>query len=76
MRRVMAGDKEIDRCLACGALWFDYGEIRELTEGHLEVEAGEETPQDPPGGLLRKMHRQAMSISCPRCGGAVGAIDS
>jgi membrane associated rhomboid family serine protease len=75
MRRVMAGDREIDRCLACGALWFDYGEIRELTEGHLEVEPGEATPQDPPGGLLRKMHRQAMSVSCPRCGGAVGAID-
>jgi len=75
MRRVMAGGKEIDRCLACGALWFDYGEIRELTEGHLEVLPGEETPQDPPGGRLRKMHRQAMSIACPRCGGAVGAID-
>lgn len=75
MRRVIAGDKEIDRCLACGALWFDYGEIRELTEGHLAVETGEQTPQDPPGELLRKMHRQALSISCPRCGGAVGAID-
>lgn len=75
MRRVMAGDKEIDRCLACGALWFDYGEIRELTEGHLEVEPGQETPQDPPKGLLRNMHRQARSISCPRCEGAMGAID-
>ncbi len=75
MRRVMAGNKEIDRCLACGALWFDYGEIRELTEGHLEVEPGQETPQDPPKGLLRKMHWQARSISCPRCGGAMGAID-
>jgi len=75
MRRVVAGDKEIDRCLACGALWFDYGEIRELTEGHLAVEPEEETPQDPPGGQLRKMHRQAMSLACPRCGGAVGAID-
>jgi membrane associated rhomboid family serine protease/Zn-finger nucleic acid-binding protein len=75
MRRVMAGEKEIDRCLACGALWFDYGEIRELTEGHLSVERGDTTPQGPAGGLLRKMHRQAMSLSCPRCGGPVGAID-
>jgi membrane associated rhomboid family serine protease len=75
MRRLMAGNKEIDRCLACGSLWFDYGEIRELTEGHLAVEPEEETPSDPPGGLLRRMHRQAMSLSCPRCGGDVGAID-
>jgi membrane associated rhomboid family serine protease len=75
LRRVIAGNKEIDRCLACGALWFDHGEIRGLTEGHLAVEPGEETPQDPPGELLRKMHRQARSITCPRCGGAVGAID-
>jgi membrane associated rhomboid family serine protease len=75
MRRVVAGDKEIDRCLACGALWFDHGEIRELTAGRLVADPGEETPGDPPGGLLRKMHRQAASLSCPRCGGAVGAID-
>ncbi len=75
MRRVVSGEKEIDRCLACGALWFDYGEIRELTEGRLAIEAPEETPQDPPGGPLHRMHRQARSIACPRCGGAVGAID-
>src|SRR3990172_10109878 len=35
MRRVLAGGKEIDRCLSCGALWFDCGEIRELTDGRL-----------------------------------------
>jgi Zn-finger nucleic acid-binding protein len=75
MRRVMAGDREIDRCIACGALWFDYGEIRELTEGRLAADAGEETPHDPPGGELRRMHRQAASLSCPQCGGRVGAID-
>ncbi len=75
MCRVVAGDKEIDRCLACGTLWFDYGEIRELTAGRLAADPGEETPDAPPGGLLRKMHRQAASLSCPRCGGAVGAID-
>jgi membrane associated rhomboid family serine protease/Zn-finger nucleic acid-binding protein len=71
----MAGDREIDRCIACGALWFDYGEIRELTEGRLAADAGEETPHDPPGGELRRMHRQAASLSCPQCGGRVGAID-
>ena len=75
MRMVMAGDREIDRCLACGALWFDYGEIRELTEGRLAADAGEETPHDPPGGELGRMHLQAASISCPRCRGRVGAID-
>ena len=75
MRLVMAGDREIDRCLPCGALWFDYGEIRELTEGRLGVDTGEESPLDSPGGELGRMHRQAASLSCPRCGGRVGAID-
>ncbi len=75
MRGVMAGDREIDRCLACGTLWFDYGEIRELTEGRLAADAGEDAPHDPPGGKLGRMHLQAASLSCPRCGGRVGAID-
>ncbi|UCD46683.1 MAG: rhomboid family intramembrane serine protease [Deltaproteobacteria bacterium] len=75
MRRVVAGEKEIDRCLACGALWFDYGEVRELTEGRLAADPGEETPHDAPEGLLRRMHRRAASLSCPRCGGGMGAID-
>ncbi len=75
MRRVLVGGKEIDRCLACGALWFDCGEVRELTEGRLVEEPGEETPREPPGGELRAMHRRAESLACPRCGGRVGAID-
>ena len=75
MRRVISGGKEIDRCLACGALWFDYGEIRELTEGRLAVDAEGETPRNPPGGELGRMHKQAASLSCPQCGGPVGAID-
>lgn len=37
MSRVVSGDKEIDRCMTCGALWFDYGEIRELTDGRVPV---------------------------------------
>jgi membrane associated rhomboid family serine protease/Zn-finger nucleic acid-binding protein len=39
MRVVTSGDVEVDRCGTCGALWFDPGEIRELTEGRL-AEAG------------------------------------
>lgn len=75
MRRVAAGDSELDRCLACGSLWFDHGEIRELGRGTVAVEAGEDPAQDPPGGELRRMHRMAPSLSCPRCGGRLGALD-
>ncbi|MGZ8430980.1 MAG: rhomboid family intramembrane serine protease [Candidatus Deferrimicrobiaceae bacterium] len=75
MRRVLAGGKEIDRCLSCGALWFDCGEIRELTDGRLSADAEGETLPEPGGGELPKMHRQAASLSCPRCGRAVRAVD-
>ncbi len=93
MRTVTAGDREIDRCMTCGALWFDFGEIRELTEGHVPVEgesaeAGRENAAAPAAGpapkaapgrvignLFRKMHREALDLSCPRCGGRIQAID-
>lgn len=75
MRRVVAGGQEIDRCFSCGALWFDYGEIRELTEGRLAVEEGEKQPAEPPAGELARLHRQAASILCPRCGDKLGAVD-
>jgi len=77
-RRVVAGEREIDCCTACGALWFDYGEIRELTEGRLSVDAEGETPPAPPGkpgGVLSRMRREAASFTCPRCGAAFTAID-
>ncbi len=75
MRRVISGGREVDRCLSCGALWFDYGEIRELTEGRLAVDDGEEIPPDPPGSALRRLHGRAATLACPRCGGRMGAID-
>jgi len=88
MRTVTAGDREIDRCMTCGALWFDFGEIRELTEGRVPVdgdkaETGRESaaapaaqpPRQATDGLLRKMHREAGGFSCPRCGGNLRAID-
>jgi membrane associated rhomboid family serine protease/Zn-finger nucleic acid-binding protein len=75
MRRVLAGGKEIDRCLSCGALWFDCGEIRELTEGRLAADGEGETLPKPWSGELLKMHRQAASLACPRCGGHLRAVD-
>jgi membrane associated rhomboid family serine protease len=80
---VVAGEQEIDRCTACGALWFDYGEIRELTEGRLPVDTEGETPPssagnpaaEKPGAVLSRMRREAASLSCPRCGQALTAID-
>jgi membrane associated rhomboid family serine protease len=75
IRRVVSGEKEIDRCFACGALWFDYGEIRELTEGRLAADPGEEAQPPATEGLLRKMHQKAVSLACPRCEGSMGAID-
>ncbi|MCL5884581.1 MAG: rhomboid family intramembrane serine protease [Deltaproteobacteria bacterium] len=83
-RRVVAGEQEIDRCTACGALWFDYGEIRELTEGRLSPDTEGETPPAPPGipggaakpgAILSRMRREAASLACPRCGNAFTAID-
>jgi membrane associated rhomboid family serine protease/Zn-finger nucleic acid-binding protein len=75
MLLVLAGGKEIDRCLSCGALWFDCGEIRELTDGRLAANAEGETLPKPRSGELLKMHRQAASLACPRCGGHLRAVD-
>ncbi len=83
-RRVIAGEREIDRCTACGALWFDYGEIRELTEGRLSPGPEGEPPPAPPGkpggaekpgAALSRMRRAGASLSCPRCEGALTAVD-
>ncbi len=76
MRTVVSGGREIDRCLTCGATWFDEGEIRELLDGRLEAPAGE--GEKPPAGeevpSLPAMHRQAAGLSCPRCGKALSAL--
>jgi membrane associated rhomboid family serine protease len=82
--RVVAGEREIDRCSACGALWFDRGEIRELTEGRLSpLPGGEPSPAPPgkpvsvekPGAVLSRMRRAGASLACPRCEGALTAVD-
>jgi membrane associated rhomboid family serine protease/Zn-finger nucleic acid-binding protein len=88
MRRIVSGGKEVDFCTACGALWFDYGEIKELTEGRVPGPSPGETPplgppeaagntgrKDKPGAVLAGLRRTAASLACPRCGGALTAID-
>src|SRR5512134_2944290 len=83
-RGVLSTEREIDRCTACGALWFDYGEIRELTEGHLPPgQEGEPPPAPPgkpesaekPGAMLSRIRREAGFLNCPRCGDTLTAVD-
>lgn len=79
LRPLKSGDVEIDRCAACGSYWFDDGEVRELTEGRLEVEpeGGAKAPSQPAPdadrALLRNLFATAPSLSCPRCGGSLHA---
>jgi len=86
MRRIVSGEKEIDSCTACGAIWFDYGEIPELTEGRLpavsgiEGESPGEPPVDPPPkrktrAVLSRVRAAASSLRCPRCEGSLAASD-
>lgn len=72
MRRVVSGEKEIDLCSACGALWFDYGEIRELTGGRLTVEPA---PQRDKGTAFSTVRAAAGSLRCPKCEGGLTAVD-
>jgi len=83
MRTVKAGDRDVDRCMTCGSLWFDFGEIRELTEGHVPIPSETAEPGTAntegraglaPAELLR-MHRESAKLSCPRCDGKLRAID-
>lgn len=77
MHPVESGGKEIDRCETCGAIWFDPGEIRELTEGRLTfVEQGKAGPSPPaPWAPMAGMHALAASLRCPRCESVLSAID-
>lgn len=84
MRRIVSGGREIDCCAACGALWFDYGEIRELTESRVPTASESESPGEPPanvppkgkpGALLSRVRAAAASLRCPRCEGSLAAID-
>ena len=47
MDALKSGEVEVDRCRTCGAVWFDPGEIRELTQGRLPAEEDAEPVADP-----------------------------
>lgn len=86
MGSVASGEVEVDRCRTCGSLWFDSGEIRELTQGRLPAEeeaereptAGADAPppaKDEKGAALRLAWAEARSLSCPRCGEPLRPVD-
>jgi membrane associated rhomboid family serine protease/Zn-finger nucleic acid-binding protein len=77
-----AAGLEVDRCAACGAAWFDPGEIRELAEGRFAAEEAPEGRRPPPAqtpaerrSAMARAHREAEGVPCPRCGGALVAVD-
>jgi len=82
MGTVTSGEVEVDRCRTCGAVWFDPGEIRELTQGRLSggEDAGFVADPSPPakeerGAALRLAWGEARGLSCPRCGGPLRPVD-
>ncbi len=83
MDTVTSGEVAIDRCRTCGVAWFDFGEIRELTEGRLDADGEEDaagaapSPPDPgkTAARLAQARKEAAGLSCPRCSRALQAID-
>jgi len=82
MRTPGPGGNPVDRCVSCGAAWFDPGEIRELSDGRIpgteRAGAGEEGP--PPGrdgiaGRMAGAWKQAAALACPRCSRKLSVID-
>jgi membrane associated rhomboid family serine protease/Zn-finger nucleic acid-binding protein len=82
MRTVASGGERIDRCISCGAVWFDSGEIRELTEGRFpETEpppARENVLPRGKEGVSARMARawkEAAGRTCPRCSRGLSVVD-
>ena len=82
MGTVRSGKVEVDRCRTCGAVWFDPGEIRELTQGRLSADEGADLVSDPSppakeekGVALRLAWGEARGLSCPRCGEPLRPVD-
>jgi len=73
---------EIDPCLSCGSVWFDFGEIRELTEGRFPGReatlSGEASPSPHKASTPERISRawkEAAGLSCPRCPSGLSAVD-
>jgi rhomboid family protein len=81
MRTVTSGGERIDRCVSCGAAWFDPGEIRELTEGRFPEPEPDPKEGDPPAaaeeasGRMARAWKEASDRSCPRCSARLSVID-
>jgi membrane associated rhomboid family serine protease/Zn-finger nucleic acid-binding protein len=85
MKVIPSGEVEIDRCALCGAQWFDFGEIGEVTEGRLDPadldapgEGAAERPSPSRSGTAPSGEGTAsppspVAMSAPRGGGAGAA---
>jgi len=72
----------IDRCQSCGTAWFDFGEIRELTEGRFAETEEPSSGVAAPGGSvsgprdrMSRAWREARALSCPKCSSGLYAAD-
>ncbi|PIQ88883.1 MAG: hypothetical protein COV72_06295 [Candidatus Omnitrophica bacterium CG11_big_fil_rev_8_21_14_0_20_42_13] len=72
LEQVKIGEKNplvIDRCFACGGLWFDKNELSSVINKEIidtlefEVETGTVNDQE----LLKEINFDKKEIACPRC---------
>ena len=63
MDQIEIEDTVIDRCNSCKGIWFDEGEIEELSNSKAAVEI------DIGDAGIGKQHNLNDQYDCPRCGG-------
>ena len=64
MESVTYGEEQttIDRCTACGGIWFDLGEVERLRREWMSEAI------DRGNVLVGRMHDRITDCDCPRCG--------
>jgi Zn-finger nucleic acid-binding protein len=67
---------EIDRCVSCGGIWLDGGEIKQLVEqrtpgsdARLEATIAQLAKASPTGGAPPPSTADIVNVACPACGG-------